>query len=193
MDILILRVGMYSAANYAAGHAEGDDTYGAFLDSVQDWADNLRINGYTKVVSVLITFQWSDTGLPWTRIEESQPPHVDISAEVEEMFAAERTIRHPHLYDILKNARLRKAEQIELTETMNLDTGVCANTQTQLLSKALSVFRWINPVEREVLLMLKTPLTMAEILEVTKELNIPEQTLFVAIGSLLRNRLVFLI
>lgn len=193
MDILILRVGMYSAANYAAGHAEGDDTYGAFLDSVQDWADNLRINGYTKVVSVLITFQWSNTGLPWTRIEESQPPHVDISLEVEEMFAAERTIRHPHLYEILKNARLRKAEQIELTETMNLDTGVCANTQTQLLSKALSVFRWINPVEREVLLMLKTPLTMAEILEITKELNIPEQTLFVAIGSLLRNRLVFLI
>jgi carbamoyltransferase len=195
MDILILRVGMYSAANYAVGHADGDDTYGAFFDSVHDWADNLRTNGYTKVVSVLLIFQWSDLalGAPWTRIEESQPPHRDAGAEVEEMFIAEHIIRQPFLYETLKNARLCRAEQIELTETMALDAKVCTNTQTQLLKKALSVFRWINPVERELLLMLEKPLAMSEILAITNKLNIQEQTVFVAVGSLLRDRLVLLV
>lgn len=92
MDILILRLSVNSAASFAIGHADGDDDYKAFQNSVHDWSSNLRLQGYTHVVSVLITFQWSNLtlGAPWTRIEKSQPPHSDAGTEVEAMFFAER-------------------------------------------------------------------------------------------------------
>jgi hypothetical protein len=57
MDIHILRLRVHSATSYAIGHAEGDYDYGAFLDSVHDWAGNLRTQGYSRIVSVLLAFQ----------------------------------------------------------------------------------------------------------------------------------------
>jgi methylase of polypeptide subunit release factors len=67
MDIHILRLSVHSATSYAIGHASGD-TYGAFLDSVHDWTGNLRTQGYSRIISVLLAFQWSDpaSGPPWT-------------------------------------------------------------------------------------------------------------------------------
>jgi len=88
MDIHILRLRVHTAASYAIGHAEGDYDYGNFLDSVHDWAGNLRTQSYSRIVSVLLTFQWSEPafGPPWTRSEESQPPLSDAGTEVETIF-----------------------------------------------------------------------------------------------------------
>jgi len=80
MDIHILRVGEYSAAKYATGHAKGDD-YQAFLDSTREWAANLHAQGYARIVSLVISFQWSDSscGPPWERVDESPPPRRDAA------------------------------------------------------------------------------------------------------------------
>jgi SAM-dependent methyltransferase len=56
MDIHVLRLRIHPVAAYALGHAEGD-TPGAFLQSVGAWADNLRTQGFTRVVSVLLAFR----------------------------------------------------------------------------------------------------------------------------------------
>src|SRR6202166_2449209 len=50
MDIHILRLGEHAAMKYAVGHAQGDH-YQAFLDSADQWAGNLRAQGYRCVVS----------------------------------------------------------------------------------------------------------------------------------------------
>ena len=88
MDIHILRLRVHTAASYAIGHAKGDHDYGAFLDSVRDWANNLSTQGYSRIVSVLLAFKWSDPafGPQWTRSEESQPPLSDAGTEVETIF-----------------------------------------------------------------------------------------------------------
>lgn len=62
MDIHVLRLNEYSAAKYAIGHAKGDN-YAEFLDSVRAWAGNLRAQRYERVISLLVSFQWSDLGL----------------------------------------------------------------------------------------------------------------------------------
>ena len=63
MDILILRLREHSSTSFAISHADGDDDYTAFLNSVHDWSNNLRKQGYTKIISVILSFQWSDPTL----------------------------------------------------------------------------------------------------------------------------------
>lgn len=58
IDIYVLRVGEHSAMEYAVGHAKGD-TYDGFLQSINEWASNLRAQGYIRVVSLIISFQWT--------------------------------------------------------------------------------------------------------------------------------------
>ena len=41
IDVYVLRLARYTAAQYAIGHAKGAD-YGAFLQSTQEWAANLN-------------------------------------------------------------------------------------------------------------------------------------------------------
>src|SRR5262249_48084807 len=92
MDIPILCLREFSAASYAIGHAQSDDDYGAFLNSVAGWAGNLRAQGYSRIVSVLIAFQWSDLSLgpSWSSTRDAQPPIRDAGPEIEALFIAER-------------------------------------------------------------------------------------------------------
>jgi len=194
MDILILRLREHSATNYSIGHADGDDDYETFLNSVHDWSNNLRKQGYTKIVSVLITFKWSDLtlGQPWTRIEESQPPNSDASTEIETMFSAERKARKPNLYEMLEHGQMCRTGPIGLMEARVLGSEIHANAQAQLLGKALSIFKWLNPVEQEVLELMENPLALPELLTLTREDNLSDQVVFVAVRSLIRNGFVIL-
>jgi hypothetical protein len=194
MDILILRLRQHSATSYAIGHAEGDYDYGAFLDSVHDWAGNLRTQGYSSIVSVLLAFQWSDAsfGPPWSRSEDSQPPLSDAGAEVEAMFIAERMARKPDLHETLECSRVRRTGPIGLVETRVLGSELRANAQAQLLGKKLPIFQWLDPVEREVLVLMEEPLEMQDLLALACRLNIADEAVFAAVGSLLRRGLVLL-
>ena len=195
IDILILRLRTHSAASYAIGHAEGDYDFGDFLDSVHDWAENLKTHGYTRIVSVLLAFQWSDQacGYPWTRSEETQPPLSDIGNEVEALFIAERLARKPNLREILECCRVRRAGQIGLMEARILGSKLRANTQAQLLGNAMSIIQWLDPVEREILVLMEEPLDMSELIALLRGLNLDKETIFAAVDSLLRRGLVLLV
>lgn len=192
MDILILRLRVHSATNFAIGHADIDDDYAAFLNSVHDWASNLKTQGYTQIVSVLLTFQWSDPtlGQPWTRIEEAQSLHSNAGTEIESMFFTERMAHQPNLYETLERSKIRQAGPIGLMEARVLGSELRANAQAQLLGKALPIFRWLNPVEREVLVLMEKPLSLPELLALTRKLNLHDEAVFEAVISLLRIGLI---
>jgi hypothetical protein len=194
MDIHILRLREHSATNYAIGHAEGDYDFGAFLDSVHDWAGNLRTQGYSRIVSVLLAFQWSDPALgpPWTRSEETQPPLNNAGTEVEAMFIAERLSRMPNLFETLERSRVRRAGPIGLMEAQVLGSELRANAQAQLLGKSLPIFQWLDPVEREILVQMEEPLKMSELIALASGLSLNKDAVFAAIGSLIRRGLVLL-
>ena len=194
MDILILRLRVHSAASYAVGHAQGDHDFGAFLDSVHDWAANLRRQRYTSVVSVLLAFQWSDpaAGPPWIRCEETEPPVSDAGAELEAMFTAERTARRADLPETLERGRLRRAGPIGLMDARMLGSDLRANTQARLLGTALPVVHWLDPVERELLVLLEEPLEFSELIARARGLGPDKGVILPAAGALLRRGLVLL-
>ncbi|VBB05937.1 s-adenosyl-l-methionine-dependent methyltransferase [Lucifera butyrica] len=194
MDIHILRLREHSAASYAIGHANGDDTYDAFFSSVHAWANNLRTQGYSRVVSVLLAFQWSDPklGLPWTRSEEAQPPNTDCGAEVETTFLAERMACKPDLYEILEYSKVRRTGPIGLMEARVLGNPLYANTQAKLLGKALSISQLLEPVERDVLTLIEKPLSLPELFVLSDGLNLNKKAVLAAVRSLLRRGLVLL-
>lgn len=192
MDIHILRLRVHSAANYAIGHAEGDYDFGVFLDSVHEWAGNLRAQGYTRIVSVLLAFQWSDPsfGEPWTRSDETQPPLVVAGAQVEAILNAERLARSPHLHELLERSRVRRAGPIGLMEARMLGSELHANARAQVLGQPLPLFYWLEPAEQELLVLLEEPLEMPELMERARGRNLDKEAVLAAAASLLRCGLV---
>lgn len=194
IDILILRLREHSTENYAIGHAEGDYDFGTFLDSVNDWADNLKANRYSRIISVLLAFQWSDPtyGPPWTRSEETQPPLSNANTMVDTMFAAERMSRKPNLHEILEHTQMRRAGLIGLMEARVLGSELRANAKAQLFGTSLPIYQWLDPVEREILVVMEEPLHMSELMVLVRGLNLGKEAVFAAVGSLIQRGLVLL-
>jgi len=194
MDIVILRLRVHSAASYAIGHADIDEDYAAFLNSVHDWSNNLKTQDYTQIVSVLITFKWSDPklGSPWTRIEESQPFHSDANNEVESIFFAEQMVRQPNLYEILEHSQIRRSGPIGLMNACVLGSELHTNIQATLLGKVISIPKWLNPVEEVILELIEKPLALSELLVLTQELNLSDDSVLISVTSLLRSGLIIL-
>jgi hypothetical protein len=192
MDILILRLSVHSATSYAIGHAQGDDSYEAFLGSVHDWAANLKTQGYSRVVSVLLAFQWSDPALgsPFTRSEEAEPPHRDAGVEVEARFETERLARRPNLRETLERSQLHRAGPIALMQARVLGREPRPTTRAQLLGMALPVMQGLDPIEKELLLLMEKPLAFAELLTLAGGLKLDQRAVLEAITSLLRRGLV---
>ena len=191
IDIHILRLAEHSAAKYAVGHAGGDG-YQPFLDSVRQWADNLRAQGYVRVVSVILSFQWSDRacGAPWEREDASPPPHRAAGAEIEAIFQAERLARLPELPRALQQMAVRRAGPIALLDARVLGSGVQAKAKATLLGQALAMEHHLDPVEREIIGRLERRSPVPELAGVFRELGVDEPALIQAIRSLLRQRLV---
>lgn len=194
IDIHILRLREYSPASYSIGHAEGGD-YGTFINSVHHWNKNLKDQAYSRIVSVLLAFQWSDSrfGQPWIRSEESEPPrdhHAGI--EIEDIFFAERLVRHPDLYQIIEHSRIRRSEKIRIFELGMLGDEGNIRTNAQLIENSISSHQWINPIEREILVRMESTLTLSEMVTLTANLNVGKETLLAALASLIQRRLIFL-
>jgi hypothetical protein len=206
MDIHILRLGEHAAANYAIGHAKGD-TYQAFLDSTEDWASNLRLQGYVRVVSLLISFQWSDAacGAPWERVDESPPPHRAASTEIDAVFRAEHSARRPDWQQLLKLGCLRRSGPIAILDAQVFGSGLQgelrARTRATLLGQALKIEHQLDPVERDILHRLHgrngegdgegdKPIRVADLIEIFRDHQVDEPTVLAAARSLLRRRLV---
>lgn len=195
MDIYILRLRSYSAGYYAIGHASSDGGYGAYLESVDAWARNLRDQGYTQVISVLIAFEWSDpaAGAPWDRVDESQPPKRDAGAEVEAVFSLERITRRNRDV-VMDGRRVCRSGPIALSESRVLGgQQIPAAARATLLGQALTVEYSLNPVERDILQSLDKPVAVADLLAVADKCNVDKSAVLAAIDSLQRHGLVRMI
>jgi len=191
MDIHILRLGEYSAAKYAIGHAKGDD-YQAFLDSTRQWADNLRAQGYIRVVSLVISFQWSDLtcGPPWEHLDESPPPRRAAGAEIDAAFLAERFTRRRDLPQALAQSCLRRAGPVALLDARVLGSDMPRRAKATLLRQALTIEHHLDPLEREILDRMEGSIPMPHLIGLFRDLLVDEPTIIAATRSLLRRQLV---
>jgi hypothetical protein len=185
MDIHILRLREHTAAKYAVGHATGDD-YQTTLDSIGEWAGNLRAQGYRQVVSVVISFQWSDpaSGPPWERVDESPPPRRAAGAEIEAAFLAERSC------DQLTNQWLSRAAPTALLDARVLGKNIAAKAKATALGRALSIEHQLDPVEREIMVRLEGRIAMPELIRIFSDFGVDEPTVIASIRSLLRRQLI---
>jgi hypothetical protein len=190
MDIYVLRVATHTAAQYAIGHAKGDD-YGTFLESVRAWASNLRAQGYVRVVSVLVSFQWSSpaVGPPWERMYESRPPQRSAGGEIEAAFIAERLARDPELRQHLEGKWLHRADPIALFDASVLGGSIPPKSKATRLGQALSIEHELELVERHVLARMEGRVTVSDLLRLCGEFDAQEAVVIEAIRSLLRRRL----
>jgi hypothetical protein len=191
MDIHLLRLGEYTAMRYAIGHAQGD-TYPAFLASIDEWAHNLRAQNYVRIVSVVISFQWSDPtfGPPWDRIDESAPPRRTAGAEIYAAFSAERLARRLDWQQVLKRSWLSRSGPIALLDAEVLGSGLRARAKASLLGQALKIDHQLDPVEREVLAHLNGRIAAPELIKTLCDHDVDEQSVVEATRSLLRRGLV---
>ncbi|MGO9893450.1 MAG: methyltransferase [Bryobacteraceae bacterium] len=190
MDIHVLRVASHTAAQYAAGHAKGGD-YASFLDSARAWAANLRAQGYARVVTVLVAFQWSSpaSSAPWERIDQSRPPWRSAGAEIEAAFLAERLARTPDLHRHLEGSWLRRAGPVALLEASVLGGAIAPKARATRLGQALEIEHELEPLERQLLAAMERRVAASELLRLCREFDAPEPAVLEAIRSLLRKRL----
>lgn len=191
MDNHILRLRTHSAASYAIGHADGDDP-SAFLDSVKSWADNLRAQGFSKVVSVLLAFQWSDPafGPPWDRVDESLPPQREAGPEIAALFAAEQMARDPGLRTRLVKGQLSRTGPTTLLEGRLVGKDLPPTCRATLMGKALPVEYSLSPVERDLFICMDQPVAVPNLLEIAHQGGMDGEILYEALESLLRMGLV---
>lgn len=194
LDLLILRIKTHSALQYAIGHADGEDSYEAFFHSVEAWSDNLKAQGYSRIVSVLLAFQWSDSaaGESWTVSETAEPPSREAGGEIAAMFSAERLARTPDLWDRINHSLIKRDPAIAVMEAGLLDKKTPPKVQAKLLGRALTISHWLYPVEKKVLELMDRPLTAAEFLAATDKENVSREVAEAALRSLLRRQFVFL-
>jgi SAM-dependent methyltransferase len=193
MDIYMLRLGEHSALKYAIGHSKGDD-YQDVLDSTLEWSRNLQSQGYVRMVSLLISFQWSDVrcGSPWSRIDQSPPPHRTAGAEIDAAFLSERSTRIGGWPDILHRSSLRLAGPIALLDAHVAGRDLRAKTTATLLGQALTIKHQLDHVEREILNQVeeKGHIPAIDLLKIFHERAVHLPSVLEATRTLLRYNLV---
>lgn len=182
IDIHVLRLRTHAAEAYAIGHASGD-TPAEFLDSVGLWAANLGAQGYTRIVSVLLTFQWSQ-GSPWSRVDRALPPKKDASAELEALFAAERLARDERLGERLRAGRVERTSPVAVFESRALGVELAPSIQARLFGQGLSIEHRLSPLELELLATLQVPLITTRLLAAAAKANVSEASVLEALTSL---------
>jgi hypothetical protein len=192
MDTHILRMGEHTAQEYAVGHATGA-TYESLMDSVHEWASNLRAQGYARVASLVISFQWSGAtcGPPWERVDESTPPRRAAGAEIDAVFLAERLTRQHDWQQILRHSSLHRAGPTVLLDARVLSSDIPAKAKATVLGRSLRIEHQLNPVERQVLERLEgTRIAVPDLIRILRDVQVNETTVIAATRSLLRHRLI---
>lgn len=193
MDIHVLRLGQHTAMEYAIGHAKGD-TYHAFLHSIDEWAANLRAQGYASIASLIISFQWSDAtcGPPWERIDASPPPRRPAGVEIDEIFAAERLTRRGDWQHVLKQSWLRRTGPTALLDAQVLGSDIPARAQATLLGRSLRIEHQLDPLERQLLDRMdgENRTTVRDLITFSRTRNVDEFSALEATRSLLRRQLI---
>jgi methylase of polypeptide subunit release factors len=187
MDLHVLRLRTSSAQVYALGHAEGDD-YPAYLTSVDAWHANLKTQGFDRVVSVLLAFQWSES--PWTRVDEAYPPTRDAGREVQALFEAERLARDPGLRERLAQGRVARTGPVALLEALALGAPTPPISKARLAGLAMPVESTLEPLERDLLGCLDQPAETLVLLAAAAKGGLSGAAVLEALVSLVRKGLV---
>ena len=187
MAIHILRLRVIPAQAYAIGHADGD-THTDFLASVGRWAANLKAQGFTQVVSVLLAFEWSED--PWTRVDEAGAPVRDAAAEVAACFQAERLARDPALPERLRAGRVARTGPVALLEGRALGAQAPATATARLAGQAMPMEHTLAPMERDLLCCLDQPAATRDLLTAADRAGLPQEAVLEALTGLVRKGLV---
>jgi SAM-dependent methyltransferase len=192
MDIHVLQLRVHTAESYAIGHASGDGDFGAYLDSVRAWAGNLRAQGYVRLISILVAFQWSDAalGAPWDRVDECQPLRGEAGPEIESAFAWERAARKHAVSGMPDDILVSRAGPIALTESEVLGRRIHAPARATLLGRALVIEHALNPLETRILRRLDEPIVVSQLLRMSSEWGLEEGLVASSIDSLRRRGLI---
>ena len=190
MDIHVLRLRIHPAQVYAIGHASGDG-HAEFLDSVGRWSANLADQGYDRVVSVLLAFQWSKhPGHPWTRVDEAHAPGRDAGPEVSAIFAAERLARDPALRERLRAGKVARTGPAALVDSRGLGTNVPINSRAHRLGQAMPVEHVLDSVERDLLAAMDQSVSTSDFLAAASRSEVPDSAVLDALVSLVRKGFV---
>ena len=193
IDIYILRLGECTALKYSIGHAKGND-YQSFLDSTHEWSSNLQAQGYVRMVSLVVSFQWSDVacGPPWTRVDTSSPPRRQAGAQIDAAFAAERLTRRSDWRQLLNRNSIRAAGPVALLDARVLGRDLHAKTQATLLGQPLTIEHQLGHVERQLLDQLEKDgrIPVRNLCAVCNHLDLDLPTVLAATRSLLQRQLV---
>jgi hypothetical protein len=194
LDIHVLRLRIHSASVYAIGHGTGN-TNEEFLESVDAWADNLRAQGFTRVISVLLAFQWSNPldAKSWNRVDEAYPPLWNAGTEIEAAFAAERMTSEPGLRGRLEQGRLVRSGPVILNEARVIGSELPPTCLATLSGQALPVEYHLDPIEKDLLVTLNSAVEFLTLLKIAQQIDISETTLCQVLISLLRKRLIKLV
>ena len=147
------------------------------------------------MVSVLLTFQWSDTaaGPPWTRSDNPQSLRSPAGTEGgcrDGRRAA--SVRQSNFHHLLARSRIRRAGPIALHETKILGYEVPPNVQAELLGRSLPIQHRLDTTERAILALIGKPMPFSELVGLAQGLNLDREVVVTAISSLLRRGLVVL-
>jgi SAM-dependent methyltransferase len=120
MNIHALKVAEAKIDEYAIREVRatfGDD-YAAFASTLKSWLDNLKAQRFTRVLTLVLTFEWNEDGsnAPWTREDESKPPRRAIGPELAHVFQAKRRARAPNATRVLDRCRASVPDDLILIE-----------------------------------------------------------------------------
>jgi hypothetical protein len=193
IDIHVLCLRYHTVHDYAIGHASGL-SYDDFLDSVHLWLANLRTQGYQRIMSMVISFQWSDpvSSKPWERVEHSAPPVQYAGEEIEAAFLSERLSRLTDLNEKLMCSWVRLAGPLALLDAKALGTNIPSAFKVTPLGRALTMEYQLDPIQREILLQTGDRQSVLQLLTILGRLEISEDSVLAAIASLLQNRLLYI-
>jgi len=184
IDVHVARLRNHSAEAYAIGHAKGEDC-GSFIESVGRWANNLKLHGYSRVVSVLLAFKWSHTS-PWTRVDDARPPTREVGEEIAALFEVERFVREPDLKVQLRAKSFVRTGPLALFEARTLGAPVAPKCVARLFGLSMSVEHALDQLEIDLLTEFERSRATRDVLTLTNQANLPEETVLDSIASLLR-------
>ncbi len=183
IDLHVLRLRTHAAQAYAIGHADGNDP-AAFLSSVGAWAANLRAHGHARIVSVLLTFEWSQGAAPWTRVDQAFPPKQAAGAELAAIFAAERLSREATLRERLRAGHVVRTSPVAVFESRALGVDVPTTIQARLFGQGLSVEHALVPMELDLLASMDHPVAVSALLGAAARLDLSAEMVVDALVSL---------
>jgi hypothetical protein len=154
-------------------------------------ASNLWEQGYARVISVLIAFEWSESaaGAPWDRVDGWQPPLHDGALKWKAVFLLERATRR-NRGGALDRRRVCRSGPIALTEPQVLGSQIPAAVRATLLGRALTVEYSLDPVEREILHRLEKAFAVSGLVVLLEECSMQKNAILAAIDSLQSHGLV---